>query len=656
MSRIRSKSAFSAGRVLVVLFLLIFSPVKLSGQTFSLESGAVTSGGGVSRGGEFSLFGSIAQAASGAEMSGGDFSLQGGVFSVGGSPNEAPTISFIDNQNVLEDSAVILVPFVVADLDSDFADLTVFGLSSDSTIVSPDTFVFMGDEAARTLSMRPVEDAVGEVQISIVVSDGRAQSSAAFIVTVEGVNDPPSIQAIPDVGTSEDAGELDVAYQLSDVDHSSSDLAVAFLTSNSRLLPLDAIQNIGEGSSRILKLAPVRDQSGVAEITVTVTDGEFTASTVFTITVTGDDDPPSLEVEELLEMFEDTVVTVPLRVADPDTPVSDLSVSVEGGDSSLFPAGSIEILRIGDAVELRLTPSRNRFGDTALEIEVADAESSVSGRQLIRVIGVNDAPEISAISDLEVEEDADVPAVQFRVFDPDSDFTALEVTASSSNPSLVREEGLLVKAESLDQEVRIDLVPNASGISEIKVHVSDGDLVSEEIFNVVVNEVNDPPSIEGLEDLVLRANESSLVEFVLSDPDHPADRLVVDLASLDRELIPASDFPVDGTGLERSFLLAPAAGKTGTTSVLVGVSDGTELTVVSFEVKIVGDEIQPAIVTIERTLQGITISWDVPGVLEAAGAIEGPYTAIPGATSPYFIESNTLEELQFYRVVGDVGD
>ncbi|NGO40135.1 HYR domain-containing protein [Limisphaera ngatamarikiensis] len=53
-------------------------------------------------------------------------------------------------------------------------------------------------------------------------------------------------------------------------------------------------------------------------------------------------------------------------------------------------------------------------------------------------------------------------------------------------------------------------------------------------------------------------------------------------------------------------------------------------------------------VTVQRTREGLVLSWPAPGVLEQAPSITGPWQPVPDATSPYVVRPTHLR--MFYRV------
>ncbi len=109
-----------------------------------------------------------------------------------------------------------------------------------------------------------------------------------FTVTVNDVNDAPAISEIEDAEIR-CAGNADSAvadFTVSDPDTSAEKLTVSGKSSDPKLLPQTGIVFEGSGAERSVTLTPVSGKSGTATVSVTVSDGELTAETAFTLTVT----------------------------------------------------------------------------------------------------------------------------------------------------------------------------------------------------------------------------------------------------------------------------------------------------------------------------------------------------------------------------------
>jgi hypothetical protein len=199
--------------------------------------------------------------------------------------NDAPTISDISNQTVSEDTATGALSFTVGDVEMAAASLTVGGSSSNTTLVPTANIVFGGSGANRTVTVTPAVNQSGTATITITVSDVALTASDTFVLTVNPVNDAPTISDVANqtINPGGTAGPL--AFTVGDIETVAASLTVTGSSSNTTLVPHGNIVFGGTGANRTVTVTPVANQSGVATISVTVSDGIFTAVETFTVEV-----------------------------------------------------------------------------------------------------------------------------------------------------------------------------------------------------------------------------------------------------------------------------------------------------------------------------------------------------------------------------------
>ncbi|WP_425614262.1 DNRLRE domain-containing protein [Anatilimnocola sp. NA78] len=206
-----------------------------------------------------------------------------------------PTISNIADQVTNEDVAITNIPFTVSDGQTAAGSLQVTATSDNTVLFPAGSIVLGGTGADRTISLSPAANAFGTATITVTVDDGEGGTSTdTFVVTVNAVNDAPTLnaianpaplplnaatQSIPLTGISAGAGET-------------QSLTVTATSSNPALIANPTIVYSSPGSTGTLTFTPVANQSGTATITVTVTDaggtangGVNTTTRTFTVTV-----------------------------------------------------------------------------------------------------------------------------------------------------------------------------------------------------------------------------------------------------------------------------------------------------------------------------------------------------------------------------------
>lgn len=111
-------------------------------------------------------------------------------------------------------------------------------------------------------------------------------------------NTAPIISAIANQTTNEDTAKGPLPFTVNDAQTPNA-LTVSVASSNTTLLPLNRITLGGSGANRTITLNPVANRSGSAAITLTVTDGELSDSSQFTLTVTPVNDAPVAQGQTL---------------------------------------------------------------------------------------------------------------------------------------------------------------------------------------------------------------------------------------------------------------------------------------------------------------------------------------------------------------------
>jgi autotransporter-associated beta strand protein len=207
-----------------------------------------------------------------------------GVLMVVPASNTPPTISSIANQTVNENSATGPIAFTVGDAET--ADsLTVNGISSNASLVPPGSIVFSGSGSNRSVTVTPAANKSGTATITLAVTDGFTNATTSFLLTVNFIDQPPTISAIPNQTWNKNVAIGPLSFTVGDPDNAASSLNVSASSSNPALIPLSGIVFGGSGSNRTVTLNPTINQGGTTTITLTVSDGTLSTNTVFLVTV-----------------------------------------------------------------------------------------------------------------------------------------------------------------------------------------------------------------------------------------------------------------------------------------------------------------------------------------------------------------------------------
>jgi RHS repeat-associated protein len=211
--------------------------------------------------------------------------------------NDVPTISPIaDPDAIAEDGVVGPLSFTIGDWETAATSLEVTASSNNTTLFPEGSIAFMGSDE-RMILLTPAENQYGTATITVTVSDGVSEVQETFTVTVDPVDDAPTISAIAPQTISEDGSTGGLTFTIGDAETDADDLTVTAETSDGTLIPLSRIELGGTGATRTVTVSPAENRNGgPVTITVRVSDGTNTSETTFTVTVEAVNDPPSFNV------------------------------------------------------------------------------------------------------------------------------------------------------------------------------------------------------------------------------------------------------------------------------------------------------------------------------------------------------------------------
>jgi hypothetical protein len=294
------------------------------------------------------------------------------------SVNDAPVISAIPNQTINEDTSTGVIPFMIGDVETAAASLTVSGTSSNLTLVPTANIVFGGSGTNRALIITPATNQSGVSLITITVSDGAATRSTNFLLTVNPINDPPTITGIANQTIAEDSATAALAFTVGDLETAAGSLIVTGASSNQGLVPNSNIAFGGSGASRNVTITPAPDQFGSTTITLTVSDGAATTSTNFLLTVTPVNDPPTLDPLANITIFQSAgpqTVNLTGISAGPPNEIQILAVSAISSNPALIPNPSVSYTSPNTTGSVTLTPIAGTNGSAIITVTVNDGQS-----------------------------------------------------------------------------------------------------------------------------------------------------------------------------------------------------------------------------------------------------------------------------------------
>ena len=488
----------------------------------------------------------------------------------------------------------------------------------------------------------------------IVGSSAYGQNSTAIFQPPIIVNPPiifippePSISVIPNQTINEDTTTGPIAFTVFDFQTPAGSLFVSAISGNIDLVPRSNFIFGGSGGNRTVTVIPAANQSGQAQITIRVSDGQLFSDSVFTLTVLPVNDTPTVNPLDTRSTDEDTPLIVSFFFGDEETPLADLTVTATSSNQEVVPNGNLFISRgggtivIGPSVQpprLGILPGTNRFGSTLITISVSDGNTTGATEFILNVLPVDDPPTISPIADQIIDEDSSTGPLGFKIEDIDTPLDKLLIEGASNNPDLVSFNGIVFGGSGPERTVTVTPIPNQSGLATVRITVGNGGKIfTTEDFNLLVNPMGEAPEVTKIPDQKIDEDTSTEpLSFTFWDADTPVGDLIVTGATSDPEIVPVGNIrftrsfePVIGRRAEGTgtVIVTPAPNKFGSVKISVLVSDGKLTTASEFFVNISPVNDGPTI----RPIDDVTISEDtstspLPVVISDVDSPPGSFT------------------------------
>ena len=216
--------------------------------------------------------------------------------------NTPPTIEAIADVVSNEDETVAEIELIAEDKETSKSKLQWTVTATNADLIAPEAISVRKTGLRRYLEITPKENAHGETDITVTVNDGIDEVSTTFKLTVNAVNDPPTISAVEPIEINEDQ-IVSFTVTLTDIDTAPEELKITGNAANAALLPSDNITSTGEGLTRTVTLSPGANMGGKTKVTLSVNDGDNTVSTETELTVIPVVDIPVALPQELTTKY-----------------------------------------------------------------------------------------------------------------------------------------------------------------------------------------------------------------------------------------------------------------------------------------------------------------------------------------------------------------
>lgn len=420
--------------------------------------------------------------------------------------NDKPTISAISAKTIDEDTTTGAVALTVADVDNPISDLTISAAANNTSLV-PRTSIALSaiaQDGTASITVTPVANYNGTSTITVTVKDASGDlSTSSFLLTVNPVNDPPTIGTIASQSTNEDTNKS-ISVSIGDIDTLASQLTLTAIEStNTALVPLDDehIVITGSTNTRSVLIKPLANQNGITYITLKVTDGgDVAATSTFKLEVSEVNDSPYFTAGSDTTVLEDcgskTLTGWATNIsAGASNEVETLTFHVQADIAALFSAQPA----IDAEGNLTFTPAENANGTGVITVWLSDEGGKTSGTITfkINITAVNDEPvAYNLTTGLNTDEDQELKG-SLKIFDPDKDTITYELVSGDAHnvTTLTTASGGTVTLNAAAGTfVYVPYKDYFAGPETFSYRVYDGTAYSNDAqVSIALSGINDPP-------------------------------------------------------------------------------------------------------------------------------------------------------------------
>lgn len=399
-----------------------------------------------------------------------------------------------------------------------------------------------------------------------------AGNTAPTIATVAGATVTSGIVSAP------------LAITVGDGQTSTGSLTVSAFTTDDALLPNSGLALGGSGADRTLVITSAVGQTGSVEVALVVSDGLLSAVTYLQVTIenpvaTVNHRPGISWIADQRATPGAAIPALAFTVMDAETIPATLTVTAESSNPTLLPVANIALTSGSASRTVTLTPAIGESGSTTVTLTVSDGEKTRATSFTVTIASTlagNTASMIQGIANETIISGSTYGPWPLVIKDTESAESALTLSATSSNPTLVPTANIIFGGQSWGRTVTVTPAAGQLGRGVITLAVSDGSNTSSTSFVLDVVNGNTPPAISALPTIHTPSlgNTPQAVAFNVSDAETAVADLRVTASSSNTALVLAANITLGGSGANRTATITPVSGQTGAATITLAVSDG----------------------------------------------------------------------------------
>lgn len=258
------------------------------------------------------------------------------------------------------------------------------------------------------------------------------------------------------------------------------------------------------------------EQSNTRTLYVTVSDGVYSSTEKLIINIKDVNEAPTVSpVSDVLVMEDSGKSYIYINgISDGDeSDIQNVDVDVSTDNSSLFSELYLLYTKGFSTAKLVYRPAPNKSGQTTIHLNITDdAGTAHNGKDTyiytfnFTVEAINDAPYINPMSEIVVDEDSGLKSTEINgLYDGDNNQQEIEISYTSSNPSLL--SSFMISYKQKNPVVVVNFVPaeNQNGVTTITLTIKDNGGIENNgedtfiwSFNIRVNKKQYRPAISNI--------------------------------------------------------------------------------------------------------------------------------------------------------------
>ncbi|MGB5138681.1 MAG: tandem-95 repeat protein, partial [Candidatus Zixiibacteriota bacterium] len=402
--------------------------------------------------------------------------------------NQAPVLAAIGAQNVNEGVLLTFSPSAT-DPDATTPSMTAVGLPSGASYLD-------NGNGTGTFNWTPSFAQSGVVNVTFIASDGTLADSEVVAITVDDVNQAPTLAAIGPKSVPENAN-LNFNVSASDVDGTTP----TFVAEDS---PINATFTDNGNGTGTFDFNPDFTQSGVYNVRFIASDGALADTELVAITVNNVSLPPVLAAIGPKSVDENANLNFGVSASDPDLTTPTLSAVGVPLTATFTDNGN-------GTGTFDFTPSFAQAGVYNVTFIASDGAIADSEVVAITVNNVNRAPLLAAIGPKNVEEGV-LLSFNDSATDPDGAIPSMSAANLPVGATFV---------DNANGTGTFDFTPDftQAGVFNITFIASDGSLADSEVVAITVNNVNRVPVLAAIGPKSVAENANLNFATSATDPD-----------------------------------------------------------------------------------------------------------------------------------------